>query len=70
MYCSPIVGTACARRPPSFSDERLEAVVAEFAIGLVIVGVTAAMVVSPPATSQSRGGAPSVDDTTALYYTP
>lgn len=31
------------------------AVVAEFAIGLVIVGITAAMVVSPPSTSQPKG---------------
>lgn len=32
------------------------AVVAEFAIGLVIVGITAAMVVSPPSTSQPDAG--------------
>lgn len=32
-------------------------VVAEFAIGLVIVGITAAMVVSPPSSSEIRAGA-------------
>jgi len=34
------------------------AVVAEFAIGLVIVAITAAMVVSPPSSSQIEEGAP------------
>ena len=46
-----------------------QAVVAEFAIGLVIVGITAAMVVSPPATSQSETGATTNPDARALYYT-
>ena len=41
-----------------------QAVVAEFAIGLLIVGITAAMVVSPPATNQTETGAP-----TAVYST-
>ncbi len=42
-------------------------VVAEFAIGLVIVAITAAMVVSPPATneSNSREAVPSSLD---VYY--
>ncbi len=35
-----------------------QAIVTEFAIGLAIVGITAAMVVSPPATSQSGASAP------------
>jgi copper transport protein len=35
-----------------------KAVVAEFAIGLVIVAITAAMVVSPPSSSRSETGAP------------
>lgn len=44
-----------------------QAVIAEFAIGLIIVGITAAMVVSPPSTSQS--GAPPANDMTHVYYT-
>ena len=35
-----------------------KAIVAEFAIGLVIVAITAAMVVSPPSISQAETGAP------------
>ncbi|MDO8363984.1 MAG: CopD family protein [Actinomycetota bacterium] len=35
-----------------------QAIVTEFAIGLVIVGITAAMVVSPPSSSQTETGAP------------
>ena len=35
-----------------------QAVVAEFAIGLVIVAITATMVVSPPSSSQTETGAP------------
>jgi copper transport protein len=44
------------------------AVVAEFAIGLVIIAITAAMVVSPPATSVSDPVADSPDPS-SLYYT-
>lgn len=44
-----------------------QSVVAEFVIGMVIVGVTAAMVVSPPATSES--GAPPATPTDAVFYT-
>jgi copper transport protein len=44
------------------------AVLAEFAIGLVIVAITAAMVVSPPSTTSSDAGAAS-SDPTSLYYT-
>jgi len=44
-----------------------QAIVAEFAIGLVIVAITAAMVVSPPATSQSDTGAPT-ETKSAVYY--
>ena len=36
------------------------AVLTEFAIGLVIVGITAAMVVSPPSASQTENGAPAL----------
>jgi copper transport protein len=39
----------------------------EFAIGLVIVAITAAMVVSPPATSQVETGAPTANQS-ELYY--
>ena len=46
-----------------------QGVVAEFAIGLVIVGITAAMVVSPPATSEAESGAPRQAASPALYYT-
>jgi copper transport protein len=42
------------------------AVVAEFAIGLVIIGVTAAMVVSPPATS-TTAAAPTEPSTPVNY---
>ena len=45
-----------------------QAVVAEFAIGLVIVAITAAMVVSPPSTNQTGTGAPTETDS-LLYYT-
>lgn len=41
------------------------AVVSEFAIGLVIVGITAAMVVSPPSSSQNETGAPA--DTSSAH---
>jgi copper transport protein len=44
------------------------AVLAEFAIGLVIVAITAAMVVSPPSTTSSDAGAAS-SNPTSLYYT-
>ncbi len=44
-----------------------QAVVAEFAIGLLIVGITAAMVVSPPATNQSETGAPPAVYSTVYY---
>jgi copper transport protein len=44
------------------------AVLAEFAIGLVIIAITAAMVVSPPSTSVSDPGAtPAAPD--SIYYT-
>ena len=43
------------------------AVVGEFAIGLVIIGVTAAMVVSPPATSTTEAGAPTSASDTVNY---
>lgn len=45
-----------------------QAVIAEFAIGLIIVGITAAMVVSPPATSQADAAAPPADSNPTLYY--
>ena len=44
-----------------------QAVLAEFAIGLVIVAITAAMVVSPPSSSQSGTGAPT-DFNSLVYY--
>ncbi len=44
-----------------------QAVLTEFAIGLVIVAITAAMVVSPPSSSQSGVGAPT-DSNSGLYY--
>ena len=44
-----------------------QAVLAEFAIGLVIVAITAAMVVSPPSSSQSGTGAPT-DSNSHVYY--
>lgn len=43
------------------------AVLVEFAIGLVVIGITAAMVVSPPATSQTETGAAAAADG-PLYY--
>ncbi len=43
------------------------AVLAEFAIGLVIVGITAVMVVSPPTTGQAETDAPTTDQS-AVYY--
>lgn len=45
-----------------------QAVVVEFAIGLVIIAITAAMVVSPPATSEIETGASS-ELSTPVYYT-
>jgi copper transport protein len=44
-----------------------QAIVTEFAIGLVIVGITAAMVVSPPSSSQTGTGAPPTPHS-LLYY--
>jgi len=44
-----------------------QAVLAEFAIGLVIVAITAAMVVSPPASSQP-GAAASTGTNSQIYY--
>ncbi len=44
-----------------------QAIVAEFAIGLAIVAITAAMVVSPPATSRSGIGAPA-ETGSPVYY--
>ncbi len=43
------------------------AVLTEFAIGLVIVAITAAMVVSPPTISETSAGAP-LDVAAAIYY--
>ena len=43
------------------------AVVAEFAIGLAVVAITAAMVVSPPSTSESATRAPTVVSTDVYY---
>jgi copper transport protein len=45
-----------------------QAVVAEFAIGLVIVAITAAMVVSPPSSSETQRGAPT-GASAPIYYT-
>ncbi len=46
------------------------AIVAEFAIGLVIVAITAAMVVSPPATSETATDTTAAPaSSTAVYYT-
>ncbi len=45
-----------------------QAIVAEFAIGLVIIAITAAMVVSPPTTSETEAGASS-DPSEPVYYT-
>lgn len=44
-----------------------QAIVAEFAIGLVIIAITAAMVVSPPATSETETGAFN-DLSKSIYY--
>ena len=44
-----------------------QAIAVEFAIGLAIVAITAAMVVSPPATSQSGAGAPTHTETPVNY---
>jgi copper transport protein len=56
---------------PSTVDRHLgslrKAVVAEFAIGLVIVAITAAMVVSPPSTSETATSAPTSPDP-KIYY--
>lgn len=46
-----------------------QAVLAEFAIGVVIIGITAAMVVSPPATNQTDTGERGGAEPTAIYYT-
>ncbi len=45
-----------------------QAVVTEFAIGMVIVAITAAMVVSPPFTNRAETGAPT-EATSPVYYT-
>ena len=45
-----------------------QAVVAEFAIGLVIIGITAAMVVSPPSTSRTETGAPRDARVTSILH--
>jgi copper transport protein len=45
-----------------------QAVVAEFAIGLVIVAITAAMVVSPPSSSQGDTGAPAHVEPTSILH--
>jgi copper transport protein len=45
-----------------------QAVVAEFAIGLVIVAITAAMVVSPPSSSQTETGAPLEAASTSILH--
>lgn len=44
------------------------AVLAEFAIGLVIVAITAAMVVSPPSSSQTETGAPRQPGSTSILH--
>lgn len=44
-----------------------QAILAEFAIGLVIIGITAAMVVSPPATGTPETGAPANSRKTVSY---
>lgn len=44
-----------------------QAIVVEFAIGLVIIAITAAMVVSPPATSDTEAGAPN-ELSESIYY--
>ncbi len=57
--------------PSSLPDQLAglrRAVVTEFAIGLVIVGITAAMVVSPPVTGAAAATAPT-ELARALYYT-
>lgn len=46
-----------------------ETVVAEFAIGLVIIGITAAMVVSPPATADDRAAVNDATPPHAVNYT-
>ncbi len=45
-----------------------KAIVTEFAIGLVIVGITAAMVVSPPSSSTTETGAPDSTPHSLIYY--
>ncbi|MBI5089568.1 MAG: CopD family protein [Actinobacteria bacterium] len=45
-----------------------QAVVAEFAIGLVIVAITAAMVVSPPSSSRTETGAPPEAGSTSILH--
>ena len=45
-----------------------QAVLAEFAIGLVIVAITAAMVVSPPSTNQNQTGAPTHISATRILH--
>ena len=45
-----------------------QAILTEFAIGLIIVGITAAMVVSPPASSQTDTGAPLNSRSTSILH--
>lgn len=45
-----------------------QAIVTEFAIGLIIVGITAAMVVSPPSSSQTETGAPLNTRSTSILH--
>lgn len=45
-----------------------QAIVAEFAIGLAIIGITAAMVVSPPSTSRTETGAPLDTRVTSILH--
>jgi copper transport protein len=45
-----------------------QAVVAEFAAGLLIVAITAAMVVSPPSSSQTETGAPTDANSTSILH--
>ena len=57
--------------PATVEQERgplRKSVIAEFAVGLAIVGITAAMVVSPPSTSTSADRATD-GESSALYYT-
>jgi len=45
-----------------------KAIVTEFAIGLIIVGITAAMVVSPPSSSRAETGAPLDTEIRAILH--